>query len=115
MRTGGLTVSFETTNFSLCLGWEGVFEVPGASRRMTGNVDWYWAWLVVSDLFIESWVADKPATVSAGAWTFVESPWFESRRAFGVTERFFEESAGTIWSFARAAGPNKHIAKKQTS
>ena len=106
-------MSFEATNFSLCLGWEGVFEVPGASRRMTGNVDWYWAWLVVSDLFIESWAAaDKAARVSAGAWTFVESPWFESRRAFGVTERFFEESAGGVWSFAKAIEPFETIASK---
>jgi len=85
---------FRSDEFFSLLGWEGVFELPGASRRMTGNVDWYWAWLVVSDLFIESWVvAGKPARVSAGVMTFVESAWLESRRAFVATERFFEESA----------------------
>ena len=34
---------------------------------MTGNVDWYWAWLVVSDLFIESWAAADKAAVEKTA------------------------------------------------
>jgi hypothetical protein len=79
---------------------------------MTGNVDWYWAWPMVSVLFIESW-AGRPARVSAGVLTFIESAWLESGSII-VAGGFFEESLGTIGSFAKAVELNKHIAKKQT-
>src|SRR5271157_5791980 len=73
--TCGFTVSFDATNFSLSCGLEVLpssLTTRGKSRRMTGSVDWYWAWPSVSFLFTESF-KDAAARVSDDARALVES------------------------------------------